>query len=48
MFKKVDSGPSDQKIERLKEKQTGRQTETDIKTDRDRQPNKQTDREGKR
>jgi hypothetical protein len=36
MFRKVYSGLSGQKIERLKEKQTGRQTRTDIQTDRDR------------
>jgi len=47
MFRKVDSGLSDQKIERLKEKQTGRQTKTDKDryTNRQRQIDKQTDRQ---
>ncbi len=36
MFKKVDSGLSDQEIETLKEKQTGRQTKIDRHADRDR------------
>ena len=50
MFRKVDSGLSDQKIERLKEKQTGRQTKTDKEryTNRQRQIDKQTDRQTER